>query len=51
MTGLVYRGHVNGPLVTDAILAALAMEHGAELCTNDRDFSRFPKLRLVNPLL
>jgi toxin-antitoxin system PIN domain toxin len=40
----------NGPLVTDAVLAALAMEHGAELCTNDRDFSRFPKLRIVNPL-
>ena len=39
-----------GPLVADAVLAALAMEHGAELCTNDRDFSRFPKLRVVNPL-
>jgi len=39
-----------GPLVTDAVLAALAIEHGAELCTNDRDFSRFPKLRLVDPL-
>ena len=39
-----------GPLVSDAVLAALALEYGAELCTNDRDFSRFPKLRLVNPL-
>ena len=39
-----------GPLVTDAVLAALAIEYGAELCTNDRDFSRFPNLRLVNPL-
>lgn len=39
-----------GPLVADAVLAALAIEHGAELCTNDRDFSRFPKLRVVNPL-
>jgi len=39
-----------GPLVTDALLAALAMETGAELSTNDRDFSRFPKLRVVNPL-
>lgn len=39
-----------GPLVADAVLAALAMEHGAELCTNDRDFSRFPRLRVVNPL-
>lgn len=39
-----------GPLVSDAVLAALAMEHGADLCTNDRDFSRFPKLSVVNPL-
>ncbi len=39
-----------GPLVADAVLAALAMEHGAEFCTNDRDFSRFPNLRVVNPL-
>ena len=40
----------SGPLVADAVLAALAMEHGAELCTHDRDFSRFPTLRLVNPV-
>jgi toxin-antitoxin system PIN domain toxin len=39
-----------GPLVSDAVLAALAIEHGAELGTNDRDFSRFPNLRVVNPL-
>jgi len=39
-----------GPLVADAVLAALAIEHGAELCTNDRDFSRFSKLRVRNPL-
>jgi toxin-antitoxin system PIN domain toxin len=38
-----------GPLVTDAALAALALEHGAELCTTDRDFRRFPAVRLVNP--
>ncbi len=47
---LLADGQCHGPLVTDAVLAALAMEHGAELCTNDRDFSRFPKLRVVNPL-
>lgn len=39
-----------GNLVTDAHLAALAIEHGAELCTADRDFGRFPGLRWVNPL-
>ena len=39
-----------GPLVTDAALAALAIEHGATLCTTDRDFARFPGLRTLNPL-
>ncbi len=37
-------------LVNDAHLAALAIEHGALLCTTDRDFSRFPGLRWENPL-
>lgn len=31
-------------------LAALAMEHGLELCSADRDFARFPGLRWRNPL-
>lgn len=39
-----------GPLVPDADLATAALEHGATLCTNDRDFSRFPKLRVEYPL-
>ena len=39
-----------GNLTTDAHLAALAIEHGAELCSADADFSRFPGLRWVNPL-
>lgn len=47
---LLPESQCRGPLVADAVLAALAIGHGAELCTNDRDFSRFPKLRLVNPL-
>jgi uncharacterized protein len=38
------------PLVTDAVLAALAMEHGALLASTDQDFRRFPELRWVNPL-
>ena len=37
-------------LVTDAHIAALAMEHSAELHTNDSDFARFPGLRWRNPL-
>lgn len=39
-----------GNLVSDTHLAALAIEHGAELCSADRDFGRFPGLRWVNPL-
>lgn len=39
-----------GNLTTDAHLAALAIEHGAELCSYDADFGRFAGLRWVNPL-
>jgi toxin-antitoxin system PIN domain toxin len=39
-----------GNLVSDAHLAALAIEHGAELCSADRDFGRFRGLRWANPL-
>lgn len=39
-----------GNLTTDAHLAALAIEHGAELCSRDADFSRFPDLRWRDPL-
>ena len=37
-------------LVTDAHVAALAIEHDAELHSNDKDFARFPGLRWRNPL-
>jgi toxin-antitoxin system PIN domain toxin len=39
-----------GNLTSDAHLAALAIEHGAELCSCDLDFGRFPGLRWHNPL-
>ncbi len=39
-----------GNLVVDAHLAALAIEHGAQLCSADRDFGRFAGLDWVNPL-
>jgi toxin-antitoxin system PIN domain toxin len=41
---------IQGPLVTDAYLAALAIEHGCELITTDSDFARFPGLRWGHPL-
>lgn len=41
---------VQGPLVSDAYLAALAIEHGCELITTDSDFARFKGLRWRHPL-
>lgn len=42
--------NIQGPLVTDAYLAALAIEHGCELVTTDSDFARFQGLRWRHPL-
>jgi toxin-antitoxin system PIN domain toxin len=39
-----------GNLTTDAHLAALAIEHQAELHSTDADFARFPGLRWRNPV-
>lgn len=50
LRGLMRDGQTIGPLVMDAALAAIALEHGATLYTTDRDFSRFPGLRFTNPL-
>jgi toxin-antitoxin system PIN domain toxin len=47
---MLIAGRVQGPNVTDAQLAALAIEYGGILHTADRDFARFPGLRWVNPL-
>jgi toxin-antitoxin system PIN domain toxin len=45
-------GHVQGPRVHDARIAALCVAHGVtELWSADRDFSRFGELRVTNPLL
>lgn len=37
-------------LVPDAHLAALAIEHGLQLCSTDGDFARFHSLEWKNPL-
>ncbi len=39
-----------GNLTTDAHLAAVAIEYGAELCSCDADFGRFGAVRWTNPL-
>ncbi len=49
---LLETGQVVGPVVHDARIAALCLQHGvSELWSCDRDFSRFPALRVVNPLV
>jgi toxin-antitoxin system PIN domain toxin len=39
-----------GNLTTDVQLAAYAIEHNAEMHSNDTDFGRFAKLRWIDPL-
>ena len=41
----------SGNLVSDAHLAALAIEHACTLYSSDQDFARFPALRWINPLI
>ncbi|HVU51966.1 MAG TPA: type II toxin-antitoxin system VapC family toxin [Polyangia bacterium] len=48
--GLLRRAGAAANLTTDVQLAALALEHRAELHSNDGDFGRFAGLRWVNPL-
>lgn len=47
---LLDEGQASGNLVMDAALAAVAIEHGATLCSTDRDFARFARLDWRNPI-
>ena len=43
---------IDGPRVHDARIAALCLQNGvSELWTADRDFGRFPQIRVRNPLV
>lgn len=48
---LVIDHDVTGPLMTDAMLAALAIDHGVALVSTDSDFGRFEGLQHTNPLI
>lgn len=50
LRGLLLEAGTAGNLTNDAHLAALAIEHGATICTYDRDFDRFPGVRWQPPL-
>lgn len=49
LTGLLHEAGTGGNLVTDAHLAALAVEHGASIVSWDRDFARFRGVRVEQP--
>ena len=49
-TDLCRKAGASGKLVPDAYLAALAIEHGCEFVSTDRDVRRFPGLRWRHPL-
>ena len=51
MRDLVSPLGTGGNLTSDAYLASIAIEHGAELCSTDNDFERFGRLRWRNPLV
>jgi len=45
LRGLLRDAGTAGNLTTDAHLAALALEHGADIVSYDRDFGRYPGIR------
>ena len=52
LSRVIREGQASGNLAHDAHIAALVMEHGVrELWTIDRDFTRFPGLRIRNPFV
>lgn len=52
LRALANDGRATGGALHDARIAAVCLDHGvSELLTADRDFSRFPRLRVRNPLV
>ncbi len=47
---LLHKGRATANLVSDAHLAALAVEHNCTLCSTDADFARFKCVKWSNPL-
>jgi len=50
LSTLLESAGVGANMTTDAHIAALAIEHGCTLYSNDNDFGRFRNLRWENPL-
>lgn len=47
---LITRYDLRGNLVSDAVIAALCLEHGVAVVSADSDFARFPEVTWINPL-
>lgn len=47
---LVVAGDLRGNLISDAVLAALCIEHGLAIVSADSDFARFPEVHRINPI-
>ncbi|HMR97440.1 MAG TPA: PIN domain-containing protein [Microthrixaceae bacterium] len=47
---LVLTHDLRGPLISDAMLAALCLEHGVPIVSADSDFARFTELTWIDPL-
>ena len=47
---LLSKYQATGNLISDIHLTALAIEHGATICSTDRDFQRFSEITWLNPL-
>jgi len=50
MRQLIIELDIRAGLVTDAVLAALCIEHGLDVVSADSDFARFTTLGWVNPI-
>jgi predicted nucleic acid-binding protein len=49
LRGLLLQAGTGGNIVNDAHWAALCVEYGARLCSFDRDFDRFPGVKVIVP--
>ena len=47
---MLHSGNATSNLVSDAHLAALALEHNCTLASTDSDFARFRGLKWRNPI-